>query len=188
MEEQNYLDSRTDAERTADALIPVEVTTAKAEAPVKPMPFSIEKTSVTARKVFEQTERTYWGVKGYWKDAPLVERVELTEEERTARMDEFKMKEEERKIESDALDAWMAKALEVNSERKHVYGVFDLVDTFNESFPKERKMTTKKVMYFREAYGRTAKESHKPGSTVVLGFDRRRQEYKVAADGSWRKV
>lgn len=140
------------------------------------------------RKVFHQTERTPWGQKGYWEDAPLVQRVELTDEERTARMDEFKMKEEERKKESDALDGWMAKALEVDSERNYTYGIFDLVDTFNESFPKERKMTTKKVMYFREAYGRTTTESRKPGNTFVLGSGRRRQEYKVAADGSWRKV
>lgn len=177
MESQvGYADSRTDAERAADALIPVEVTTAKEEAPAKP------------RKVFHQTARTPWGVKGYWEVAPLVERVELTEEERAARMDEYKAKEEEQKKESGALDAWMATALEVDSERNLVYGVFDLVETFNTSFPKERKMTTKKVMYFREAYGRAAKESHKVGAAFVLGFGHQRQEYKVASDGSWRKV
>lgn len=176
MEEQNYLDSRTDAEREADALIPVEVTTAKEETPPKP------------RKVFRETERTPWGVKGHWEDAPLVERVELSEEEQKARIDEYKMKEAERKKVSDALDEWMGKVLEIDSERKHVHGIFDLVNTFNESFPTERKMTIKKVMHFREAYGRTAKESHRPGNTFVLGHGRRRQEYKVANDGSWRKV
>ena len=146
--------------------------------------------------VWRVTEKTPWGEKGIWVIPQPVEKVEETEEEKTAREAFQKVGEEALAKDKALVDDWWSFCLEADEGGKYKHPAQFVADACNLTslidLPmfgrKSKKMTAMEVVKLRTRYGLPASVCHKKGKKFVLGEGRKRQEYVVGTDGAWRKV